>query len=218
MRRWSFLPATRLTATASIGRFYDRAAQGWQAGIDRIGYDKAYERLAAASLEYHPLTGIPRILDAGTGTGALARALALKARFAMQFDLLDLSPEMLARAKAHVPGRSRLIAGPLGDGSVAENHYDRVLCGHVIEHCDSPCAALAWLFGRLRPGGTAVFAISQPHWCTALVRWKYGSAAYRPEVVEEMLEQTGFTRIERRPHASGPPSRISCGYLATRPA
>ncbi len=124
---------------------------------------------------------------------------------------------MLCLAQESVAADSRTIPGGIGTPDIAAGCYDRVLCGHVIEHCDDPQTALTWLFQRLRPGGVAVFAISKPHWCTALVRWKYGSAAYEPDVAERLLARAGFTRIARRPHSGGPPGRISCGFLAQCP-
>lgn len=123
---------------------------------------------------------------------------------------------MLSLADDATGAQTRRIVGAIGTAEVAPDHYDRVLCGHAIEHCRDPQAAMSWLFGRLRPGGLVVFAISKPHWCTALVRWKYGSTAFAPELAEQMLRQAGFSAVARHPHVSGPPSRISCGYLATR--
>lgn len=163
-----------------------------------------------------PLGGPVRVLDAGAGTGALSVAFVGGSSVPCQVDLFDISPEMLVLASDAVAAGSRCISGGIGAGKVAQDHYERVLCGHVIEHCPDPQAALHWLFRRLRPGGLAAFAISKPHWCTALVRWKYDSAAFEPERVEHMLAQAGFSEISRHPHASGPPSRISCGYLARR--
>ncbi|MFL4470877.1 hypothetical protein ACERZ8_13650 [Tateyamaria armeniaca] len=60
-------------------------------------------------------------------------------------------------------------------------------------------------------------AISKPHWCTALVRWRWGNAAYPPEHSRAMLERAGFTDIITHPFRTGPPSRVSCGYIARRP-
>ncbi|MFV2052482.1 class I SAM-dependent DNA methyltransferase [Aliiroseovarius sp. YM-037] len=215
MRR--ILPSSRATGNGAIAALYNRAAKGWQAGIDRLGYAESYQALADRALQHHPITTTEHVLDAGTGTGALARAFAEQADVPPRFDLLDLSPDMLTEAARTVPNTERCLEGPLGTPKVTAQ-YDRVLCGHVIEHTDDPVASLSWLFDRLRPGGGLILAVSQPHWCTALVRWRWGNAAYRPDEVTAMLTDAGFDRTTVCPHASGPPSRISCGYLATRPA
>jgi len=158
-----------------------------------------------------------RVLDAGTGSGALAQAFAKASPYSNEIDLLDLSPAMLAIAEQNVPGRTRAIHGALGTDEVAEATYDRVLCGHTIEHCANPNGTLAWLFTRLKPGGMLILAVSHPHWCPALVRWKYGSAAFYPKEVTWMLSPLGFEAISVCPHDTGPPSRVSCGYLGKRP-
>jgi len=212
----SIFPSRRTTTHASVRTLYDRAAVGWQKGLERIGYGEAYATLARKAHAVAPLNQPVRILDAGTGTGALAAAFVQGQAPGCKVDLLDLSPQMLSLAGAAVGRGSRCIVGGIGSSDVQAAAYDRVLCGHVIEHCPDPQAALDWLHGRLRPGGWALFAISKPHWCTALVRWKYGSSAYEPDMAEQMLSRAGFGDVTRLPHSSGPPSRISCGYLARR--
>lgn len=216
MRRISILPARRATSRHAVQALYDRAAKGWQQGMDRIGYAQAYVDLASKAVAHSPVESGEHILDAGAGTGALSAALCRFAREPALFDLLDLSSAMLDQADTAIPFETRKITGGIGDIDLPKGHYDRLLCGHAIEHCDNPQAAIAWLHDRLKPGGQAVFAISKPHWCTALIRWKYGSAAFRRSEVNTMLEAAGFTGIQQCPHAKGPPSRISCGYIATR--
>lgn len=213
----SIFPSRRVTSQASVGALYDRAARGWQKGLERIGYGQAYQALTGHAHARAPLNGRVPVLDAGAGTGALSAAFVAGVEARCRVDLLDLSPQMLALASQAVGAETRAIVGGIGTADVAADHYDRLLCGHAIEHCPDPQEALNWLFTRLRPGGLAVFAISKPHWCTALVRWKYGSAAYEPELAEHMLSRAGFADIRRHPHVGGPPSRISCGYLANRP-
>ncbi|MEE9427323.1 MAG: class I SAM-dependent methyltransferase [Paracoccaceae bacterium] len=201
-----------------MAELYDGAASGWQAGIDRLGFDAAYENLTNCALTYQPIKSAERILDAGAGTGAAARMFATQSgRSDCQFDLLDPSKEMLAQAVQNIRGTTRAVFGALGEPALAQQQYDRVLCAHVIEHCPDPQAQINWLFRRLHPNGTAVFAISKPHWCTALVRWRWGNSSFHPTLVRGMLETAGFTNIEICRHPSGPPSRVSCGYLARRP-
>ncbi|PCJ05615.1 MAG: hypothetical protein COB16_15435 [Rhodobacteraceae bacterium] len=216
MRRLSLLPSRRITSEPAVRSLYARAALGWQAGIERIGYTEAYNNLARHALEAAPLDQAAQVLDAGAGTGALSTAFARNTPFHCSYDLLDLSPEMLAQATTAVSANTRQITGAIGTATLPHQSYDRVLCGHVIEHCADAQAALNWLFDHLKPGGQAIFAISKPHWCTALLRWKYGNAAFTPAVVDQMLTIAGFTNITILPHPSGPPSRLSCGYLATR--
>jgi len=209
---------SRFLAPPGMAQLYDAAASNWQAGLDRLGFIDAYQHLANRALAYQPIGARELILDAGTGTGAAAAVLAQQSgQNDLGFDLLDPSTEMLELAGENVPGVQRRITGYLGEASVAQQAYDRVICAHVIEHCDAPQAQLNWLFERIRPGGMAILAVSKPHWCTTLVRWRWGNACFRPAEMRRMLASAGFSQIEISPHRTGPPSRISCGYLAKRP-
>ena len=204
----------RLSNASTLARVYDAAAAGWQDGIRRLGFGAAYARLVSSAVP--PDAGAGTVLDVGTGTGALAQAYV--ARFGMpeHLSLMDISEEMLNLASDHLPG-ANTIQARLGASLPHLPGQHVVLCAHVVEHCDDPQIALRWLFERLMPGGQLVLAVSKPHWCTALVRWRWGNAAYPPALVADMLASAGFENISVVPFQNGPPSRVSCGYTATRP-
>lgn len=212
-------PALSRAPSSRLRRLYGAAASGWQAGIDRLGYAAAYRDLAAAARAASAPEAGEAILDAGCGTGALSAAWIAGAPPngpLPRLHLLDMSAEMLGEAQRRLPG-ARTILGEVGDPHAVPGPYDRMFCAHVIEHCSDPRAALGWLHGRLRPGGQLALAVSKPHWCTARVRWRWGNRAYHPDDVREMLSAAGFAAVIAHPHEAGPPSRISCGYLALRP-
>jgi SAM-dependent methyltransferase len=103
------------------------------------------------------------------------------------------------------------------DNRVIEAGYDVVLVAHVIEHLPDTDAALRWILTRLRPGGRLYLSASRPHWCTAILRWKWGHRAFRPEDFVARLSRAGFAEIRHVPYSAGPPSRTSAGYAAVRP-
>lgn len=193
-------------------RIYDAAATGWQDGITRLGFLDAYAQLMQAA---PAATRAPRVMDVGTGTGAFAAAWIEAHGTPRALTLLDLSPAMLETAADRLP-TARCIAAPIGATLAEVPPQDVILCAHVIEHLDDPAAALEWLHRHLAPGGRLVLALSKPHWCTALVRWRWGNAAYDPDTARAMLAEVGFTDIIVHPFSSGPPSRVSCGYTARR--
>ncbi|WP_415402618.1 class I SAM-dependent methyltransferase [Tateyamaria sp. SN3-11] len=202
-------PATR---TGPLQAVYDAAAAGWQDGISKLGFDTAYRHLMQ---QVPPPQKAPQVLDVGTGTGAFAGAWIDAHGVPNRLTLTDISPAMLEAASKRL-APSRTITARLGT-ALDIPAQDVVLCAHVIEHLDDPQAALDWLHDQLVPGGTLVMAISKPHWCTALVRWRWGNAAYTPDHAQEMLARAGFTHIAAHPFTSGPPSRVSHGYVAQRP-
>jgi len=195
-----------------LGRVYDAAAAGWQTGIAKLGFPEAYRDL----MRHVPHGNDRSVLDVGTGSGAFADAWVAVHGTPAQLVLTDLSPAMLDVAAVRFP-EARCLCAPVGAPVPDLPPQEVVLCAHVIEHLDDPEAALVWMGGLLRPGGTLVLALSRPHWCTALVRWRWGNAAFDPETACQMLARAGFDHITAHPFVAGPPSRVSCGYVARRP-
>lgn len=212
-----FKPFARPSASHSrLRKLYDAASHTWQSGIERLGYPAAYADFMTRAA---PATGGGVVLDIGTGTGAFAEAWAARSGPADRLDLLDLSAPMLAVARgrlAHAASRVETIHATLGDPGVPSSAYDTVLCAHVIEHMPDPGAAIDWIAARLRPGGRLLLAVSRPHWCTTLVRLRWGNGSIRPEKVVSLLSASGLTEVAIKPFSSGPPQRTSCGYVATR--
>jgi S-adenosylmethionine-dependent methyltransferase len=98
-------------------------------------------------------------LDAGAGTGAMAVRL-LEAGHRVW--LAELSPAMLARARAEIDplgaaaaGRATLIEAAIEDlpPRLDGRRFDLVLCHTVLEFVPEPAALLATLAGMLAPGG-----------------------------------------------------------------
>lgn len=198
----------------TLARIYDAAETGWQDGISKLGFVEAYEGLMAQCPR--PAAPQPKVMDVGTGTGAFASAWISAHGAPGTLTLTDISPAMLASATTRLP-QARAIHAGLGAEMPDVPPQDVVLCAHVIEHLDDPASAQRWLFERLGPGGRLVMAISKPHWCTALVSWRWGNAAYPPQKAQDMLARVGFRDINAHPFAKGPPSRVSHGYSARRP-
>ena len=103
-----------------------------------------------------------RALDAASGTGRhAARLVAL----GHQVEGVDVTPEMLARARVNVPGASfreaDLRSIPSGDGA-----YDLVVCGLALAHLPELADAVAELSRVLAPGGRLIVSVLHPFLAT----------------------------------------------------
>ncbi|MFV2119747.1 class I SAM-dependent methyltransferase, partial [Streptomyces sp. Act-28] len=129
----------------------ERALRGLRAFNDAHPWDH--------NAHYHPwiLRQLPRrvgvALDAGCGTGDLARLLAGRAR---HVEAVDADPEIVARARALTPAGAA-VTFRVGDvlAGAPRDRYDAVTCVAVLHHLPLTDALTA--FRRcLVPGGTLV--------------------------------------------------------------
>ncbi len=203
--------------TPSLADAYDRAAATWHATISKFGFVEAYEDLLALAGRRLPAGNRHdlAVLDAGSGTAAFSLAFGRQFK-SRRFDLLDVSPEMLqegAQILAAEGFASRLLCCDIRSLAEAPKRYDVILSAHLIEHIDDIDAALSAFRSALRPGGTLVLVVSKPHWCTTLVRMRWGHRAYRPADMQAHLRANGFEAIETYSFPAGPPRRLSAGYI-----
>lgn len=100
-----------------------------------------------------------RILELAPGTGInIARLLRCAPGFASYLGI-DISPEMLARArrKAGADSRFELRIGDAAALADVEGPFDFVICTWLLAHLDEPATAVANANAKLAPGGSAVF-------------------------------------------------------------
>jgi putative AdoMet-dependent methyltransferase len=125
-----------------------------ESGFPFEGYGRALETAVAAAR----VRPDDRVLDLGTGTGALAARFA---RLGCRVTLADFSTAMLNRARAALPDAEALPLDLLGDwAAVAGRRFDVVASSYVFH--EFPQAAKVALLRRaaahLAPGGRIVIA------------------------------------------------------------
>lgn len=93
-----------------------------------------------------------RVADLGCGTGTLSRLLVDDG---YEVAGLDISPEMVARARAKVPEAS-FVVGDAADPQLDRGGFDVVLSRHVLWAMPDAAAAFDRWVTLLGPGGRAV--------------------------------------------------------------
>lgn len=182
-----------------------------------IGYEREHERLERqariARIESHlrhvPVEADDVVLDAGCGSGSMARLLAEQARDGKVVGL-DANGDYLdyARARAADEGLTNLefregdiFALPFDDDT-----FDLVWCKYVLQWVNDPIHAVREFRRVTRPGGTVVlchfdgFGITHHPVDEALqpLAERFFSSVVDPNVGPKcfgMLHQSGFTDI-----------------------
>ena len=114
------------------------------------------EGLVERALAYVPPEGPSRVLDVGTGTGRLPRALLFQPRFHGHVVGLDLSRRMLAHAAHYTrpyADRVTLIWQDARFLPFPDNTFDAVTSLEMLEFTPDPRGVLAEMVRVLRPGG-----------------------------------------------------------------
>lgn len=100
-----------------------------------------------------------RALDAACGTGRHTEHLAALGHRVLG---IDLTPEMLARARPRVP-TAAVARGDLTHLPVADETVDVVVCALALSHLDRVGPVIAELARTLRPGGRLVLSDLHPY-------------------------------------------------------
>jgi ubiquinone/menaquinone biosynthesis C-methylase UbiE len=95
-----------------------------------------------------------RILDAGAGTGEVARLLATRLCGSGSIVALDASAAVLAEARARDEGTCvQYLQGDVTALDFPDGWFDAARCERVLQHLADPGAAVAELARVTRPGG-----------------------------------------------------------------
>ena len=184
--------------------FHDSLAPVWEKGYDSDTFSIRL-RVLSSLLP----TGIlrQRWLDAGCGTGTLARWLVRERGFSVV--AIDGSEQMLLNASQE-PGIEYRRVDVINTG-FPQGSFDGVLCSSVLEYLSSVEAALREFWRILKPGGTLIASIPNAsvrvriplktvYWVTRPLgrkRWytflDHSKHCYSAAVFSEMLQGAGFS-------------------------
>lgn len=143
---------------------YEESAFG-SAGLAYVGNREVHTVVSALARR-----APGRVLDAGAGTGRIARVLH---HAGWHVTALDVSTRMLDQLRDGIPG-CRTVHAALGDALPLDDAtFDAVVSMRVLKYVVDLDAALAELARVVRPGGTAVFEFPNAR---SLARFGYGRA------------------------------------------
>ncbi len=185
-----------------LARVYDRNAGYWDSRLYRLAYHPAYVRLLDGLKREGLLPGPLRVLDCGTGAGLLIESFLDLGPAAAEIHAIDLSPNLLAMARAKFLRRgvpARLALSSISRLPYPEARMDLVLGGLVLEHVPEPLDAVREMARVLRPGRPLVLVATRrgapDHW----FRLKYGYSPYPKAALLGWLKQAGLTRVRAQP-------------------
>lgn len=100
------------------------------------------------------LRGLQSLLDVGSGAGQLARPLLQYADAKAEITCCDLSTAMLHRTRTRLAStRPRFVVADLSRLPFANDSFDGITCGYVLEHLADPRLGLVELSRVLVPLG-----------------------------------------------------------------
>lgn len=134
--------------------------------------------------------GCKRILDAGCGNGRYSHFLLRHAGPDALITSFDYSQKMLARARKRLESdRVTQVAADLTRLPYADQSFDAIVCGWVLEHLPDPRLGLAELARVLQPGGKLLLLSTEDTftgaWCSRLWHCRTYNRAHLKRVAAE---------------------------------
>lgn len=158
------------------------------------------------------LTGSKNILDVGSGAGQISNHLLKFADPDASITCFDLSPEMLRRARQRLKSsRPTYLAADLSHLPFADESFDCVTCGYVLEHLPDPRTGLAELSRVMKPGGRMLLLTTEDSFSGAWTSYFWYCRTYnRPDLLKtcdeiglKLRNELWFTRMHQMLKAGG---------------
>jgi SAM-dependent methyltransferase len=217
---------TRVPPTdADLTHAYDRASARWSSVSTLLGYSGAYPELFTQLQVDGWLDRVSReacILDCGTGTGALIRALPADLAGGLHVHGVDRSPGMLARAALELGRLGCVVELHRADVRrlpFPNDRVDLVMSAHMLEHLPDPLEGLREMTRVLRPGGTLLLVTTRPSVPEAYLRLTWRYRTFDPDWLLSALRACGLVRprwyfVGRRPRLA---RWLSLAYVGRKP-
>ncbi len=170
--------------------------------IQKAGYDLtklAIQRYVTTNETLNP----PRILELGPGAGTWTKLLVLRFPDAY-IDLVDISKEMLARAKRAIGENPhvRTIESDILDWT-PEGEYQYFFSSRVLEYIHDKNAFCKKIFSALSSGGSGFLITKMPHYERERFLGRKSSELHQgqiaPSALRTALREAGFIDVDCYP-------------------
>jgi ubiquinone/menaquinone biosynthesis C-methylase UbiE len=171
-----------------------------------------YERLLRYAGKYHPITAKTRLLEVGTGIGAVPILAKMNG---LNLKGLEISPQLIEHAKrwgAKFGVDPDIELSNLETADLGENCYDVIICSSVFEHVEHWEMGLAKVYRALKPGGvlfwesTNKFALKSGEypalffygWLPNWMRYRFRILKQGPDIMKLGIDFHQFTYVGLR--------------------
>lgn len=158
------------------------------------------------------LSGMRSILDVGSGAGQIARHLLKYSDPGASITCTDLSQQMLRRARNRLKSTSpEFVAADLARLPFADESFDGVTCGYVLEHLPDPQPGLAEMARVLTKGGRMLLLTTEDSFSGAWTSRMWYCRTYNRQELMRLCEGLGlrcrqelwFTKMHKAIRAGG---------------
>lgn len=139
------------------------------------------------------LDGAKRILDVGSGAGQIVKHLLKYAPCDARIVGIDLSPEMLRRARQRLRSdRPEFYSADLTHLPFADATFDCVTCGYVLEHLPDPRMGFRELYRVMTPGARMLLLTTEDSFGGAWTSRLFCCRTYNREELRGMTHECGL--------------------------
>ena len=158
------------------------------------------------------LRGLKSILDVGSGVGQIAQHLIKYSDSDAKLTCTDLSHQMLRRARHRLQGRSPdFVSADISNLPFADESFDCVTCGYVLEHLPDPQPGLAEVARVLRRGGKLFLLTTEDTFAGAVTSRFWHCRTYNRKELLGLCEklrlhckqEIWFTKMHKAIHVGG---------------
>jgi len=143
------------------------------------------------------LRGCKKILDVGSGAGQIVRHLLKYADDDASITGLDISPEMLRRARGRLKSdRPQLLSADLSRLPFADGAFDCITCGYVLEHLPDARLGLSELARVLGRGGRMLLFTTEDSFGGAWTSRLFLCRTYNRHELSHICREVGLEVVQ----------------------